>query len=73
LRLAAVEGLVELSINDLPIFQWRDDGLTFGPPLGGGKVGFRQMAPLIAEYANLTVHALEPNPYRPARLASPGR
>jgi hypothetical protein len=62
LRLAAFDGLVELSINDLPIFQWRDDGLKFGPPLGGGKVGFRQMAPLIAEYANLTVHALEPNP-----------
>ena len=27
--------------------------------LGGGKVGFRQMAPLIAEYANLQVHTVE--------------
>jgi hypothetical protein len=60
LRLATFKGSVEFSINELPIFQWKDDGLKYGPVLGGGKIGFRQMAPLIAEYANLTVHALEP-------------
>lgn len=47
---------VSFSINDLPILSWTDDGQTFGPMLGGGKVGFRQMAPLIAEYANFRVH-----------------
>jgi hypothetical protein len=26
-----------------------------GDPLRGGKIGFRQMAPMIGEYANLTV------------------
>ncbi|MEO1075144.1 MAG: DUF1961 family protein, partial [Bacteroidota bacterium] len=32
-----------------------------GPPhLGGGKLGFRQMAPLMAEYADLEVRAVEP-------------
>jgi hypothetical protein len=46
---------VDFSINELPIFQWSDDGTTYGPILSGGKIGFRQMAPLIAEYANLTV------------------
>jgi hypothetical protein len=30
-----------------------------GALLGGGKIDFRQMAPLIAEYANLEVHAVE--------------
>jgi hypothetical protein len=50
---------VAFVINDLPILQWVDDGQTYGPLLGGGKIGFRQMAPLIAEYANLQVHALE--------------
>ncbi len=38
----------------LPIFQWKDDQ-KHGPVLGAGRIGFRQMAPLIAEYANLTV------------------
>ena len=47
---------VAFSINDLAIFQWVDDGESCGPLLGGGKIGFRQMAPTIAEYGNLTVH-----------------
>jgi hypothetical protein len=46
-------------IRDLPILTFVDDGETYGPLLGGGKIGFRQMAPLIAEYANLRVHAAE--------------
>ncbi|MNY82866.1 hypothetical protein D3C86_2252240 [compost metagenome] len=47
---------IHFFINDLPIFEWEDDGETFGQVLQGGKLGFRQMAPLIAEYANLRVH-----------------
>jgi len=46
-------------IDDLEIFHWTDDGKTYGPILGGGKIGFRQMAPLIAEYANLEVRAVK--------------
>lgn len=49
---------IQFSINDLVIYDWTDDGETFGPLLGEGYIGFRQMAPLIAEYANLTVHAV---------------
>lgn len=50
---------VRFAINDLPIFAWRDDGST-GPPLAGGRIGFRQMAPLIAEYDELTVETIDP-------------
>jgi hypothetical protein len=50
---------VRLAINDLPILEYHDDGHTYGPLLDGGKVGFRQMAPMIACYANLKVYALE--------------
>ncbi|MGG1519525.1 DUF1961 family protein [Paenibacillus oryzisoli] len=50
---------IHFFINDLPIFQWEDDGETFGQVLQGGKLGFRQMAPLIAEYANLRVHRVD--------------
>lgn len=46
---------VAFSINELPIFSWRDDGSSYGPALEGGKIGLRQMAPLIGEYANLVV------------------
>ena len=45
-------------IRDLCVFHWVDDGTTYGPVLGGGKIGFRQMAPLIGEYANLRVQAV---------------
>ena len=48
---------VRFAINDLPIFAWHDDG-SRGPPLAGGRIGFRQMAPLIAEYADLTVERI---------------
>lgn len=45
-------------INDLEIFRFEDDGKTYGPLLGGGAIGFRQLAPLVAEYSNLKVYAV---------------
>ncbi|CAM3403604.1 DUF1961 domain-containing protein [Paenibacillus lupini] len=48
---------VLFAVNDLVLFSWQDDGTTWGPLLGGGKLGFRQMAPLIAEYGKLQVYA----------------
>lgn len=51
-KLAAQVGFF---INDLSILHWDDDGERYGQILGGGKIGFRQMAPLIAEYSDLTV------------------
>jgi hypothetical protein len=43
---------------ELEVLRWTDDGEAYGPVLGGGYLGFRQMAPLLAEYANLRVCAL---------------
>lgn len=45
-------------INELEIFHFVDDGKTYGPLLTGGKIGFRQLAPMIGEYANLRVYAI---------------
>ncbi len=42
-------------VNELEIFHFADDGVTYGPLLAGGKIGFRQLAPMIGEYANLRV------------------
>jgi hypothetical protein len=52
-------GHVLFYCEDLLLFEWEDDGQTYGPILKGGKIGFRQMAPLIGEYANLKVHTIE--------------
>ncbi|MFW5840455.1 MAG: DUF1961 family protein [Planctomycetota bacterium] len=49
-------GTIRFSVNDLQVFQWQDPGEgQTGPILGEGYIGFRQMAPLIADYANLVV------------------
>lgn len=49
---------IRFSINDLCVFTYQDDGVTYGAPLAGGKIGFRQLAPLTAEYRNLKVYDL---------------
>jgi hypothetical protein len=46
---------VAFSINGLPLFDWQDPS---GKVLGGGYVGFRQMAPLRAAYRNLVVEKI---------------
>lgn len=49
---------VELTIDGITCLTWQDDGSVGGPARRGGAIGLRQMAPLIAEYANLRVEAL---------------
>ena len=57
IEVAAVGSHVRFSIDGLVIYDWHDDGIQFGPALEqSGYIGFRQMAPLITEYKNLTVH-----------------
>ncbi len=46
---------VAFYVNDLQIFEFVDDGKTYGDLLTGGHIGFRQLAPMIAEYRNLKV------------------
>lgn len=47
---------VTFAINGLVLFTWEDDGSSYGPLLAGGRIGLRQMAPLIAEYGDLIVY-----------------
>lgn len=56
MRLEKLGERVRFLIEDIQVLDWTDNG-EYGPQLGGGKIGFRQMAPLIAEYANLSVYA----------------
>lgn len=59
MRIVKYEGKIEFYINDLLILEWIDDGKTYGQILSDGKIGLRQMAPLVAEYANLKVTQIE--------------
>lgn len=58
LRLTKHNGRIDFAADDLIVFSWQDDGTEYGAPLGGGKIGFRQMAPLIGEYSDLKVYKL---------------
>lgn len=49
---------IEFHINDLLVLSFNDDGKTFGPFLRDGYIGFRQMAPLVAEYSDLKIFRL---------------
>lgn len=50
---------VKFSIDGLELFKWTDEeDSTTGPAVGGGRIGFRQMAPLVARYRNLEVWEL---------------
>jgi len=65
---------VRFSIDGLELFRWHDDGRAVpesasgsvgtgtvsdtGPRVGAGRIGFRQMSPLIARYRNLEVFSL---------------
>lgn len=49
---------ITFSVNGLSVFEYHDDGTTYGDVLKGGKIGFRQLAPLTAEYKNLKVYEL---------------
>jgi hypothetical protein len=50
MRLTVRGGEITFEVADLLSFRWQDDN-----PLAGGKIGFRQMAPMIGEYADLGV------------------
>ncbi len=50
---------IHFFINNLEIFCYEDDGVNYGSRLNGGRIGFRQLAPLIGEYAELQVYALD--------------
>ena len=47
---------VRFAINGLEVLCFSDDGKTWGPLLGGGKIGLRQLAPMIGEYSDWKVY-----------------
>ena len=58
IQLVKKNGKIDFIINDLTVFSWQDDGKEYGSVLGEGKIGFRQMAPMVGEYSDLKVYAI---------------
>jgi hypothetical protein len=50
MRLTVQAGQITFEVADLVSFRWQDPD-----PLPGGKIGFRQMAPFVGEYADLRI------------------
>ncbi len=49
---------VRFAINSLEVLTFYDDGERYGPLLGGGCIGLRQLAPMAGEYMNLKVYSV---------------
>lgn len=52
------DNYLSFSVDNLKVFEFVDDGITYGPLLKGGRIGFRQLAPMVGEYSNLKVYEL---------------
>ena len=60
LRLTRFGGMLELSVNGKRCLTWFDDGKSYGPVHGGGKIGLRQQNDLRwGDYTNLRVYDLK--------------
>jgi len=57
IKIAKKDRNVRFFIDDLLIFDYMDDG-SLGDVPGGGKIGFRQMAPLVGRYKDLRVYEI---------------
>jgi hypothetical protein len=52
-------GHIQLGVDGKQIINWTDDGQRYGPILGGGKIGLRQMKWTEGRYRNFTVWAVK--------------
>ena len=53
---------VRFAVEDLEVLHFEDDGYSYGPCLKGGRFGLRQLAPMMAEYADLKVYSVLSRP-----------
>lgn len=49
---------VRFAVNSLEVLTFYDDGERYGPLLGSGCIGLRQLAPMAGEYMNLNVYSV---------------
>ena len=59
IRLVKDENHIRMLVDGRMIIDWEDDGKEYGPVLGGGKIGFRQMQWSHFRYRNFRVWGIE--------------
>lgn len=57
IKVVVLDNNIEFFVDDLPIFSWYDNS-ELGAPSTHGKIGFRQMAPLTAQYWDLKIYEI---------------
>ena len=57
-KLVKNENKILFYLDDRKVIDWQDDGVTFGPVYGAGKIGFRQMQWSHFRYRNFKVWAI---------------
>jgi hypothetical protein len=57
-RLIKDGGHVQLLVDGRVVIDFKDDGRQYGPVLGGGRIGFRQMQWTTAGYRGLRIRGL---------------
>lgn len=50
-------GKIRFLAEGMELLSFQDDGETFGPYLAAGRIGFRQLAPMVGIYSNLEIYA----------------
>ena len=55
IQIVKCENEYAVFVENLKVLHWIDDGVAHGPQFGGGRICFRHMAPLAAEYADLVI------------------
>ena len=59
IRLVKDDDQINFYIDDRKIIDWKDNGVTYGPVYGGGKIGFRQMQWSHFRYRNFRVWSIK--------------
>jgi hypothetical protein len=59
IRLVKDDDHILFFVEDRKVIDWTDDGKTFGPVIGAGKIGFRQMRWSHFAYRNFNVWEIE--------------
>lgn len=60
LKLIKNKARIQFFVDDLPVIDWTDDGISYGKRLKGGKIGLRQMRWTNFAYRNFRVWAIDP-------------
>lgn len=60
-RLMKNGGHIQMTLDDEVIIDFHDDGERYGPVLGGGRIGLRQMRGMVGQYRDFRIYKVRPD------------